>query len=292
MIANREMGRINNKILYTVYIIGTTIFFLYYLFPSVVIKEFLLSKIGQMAPGVAVAVSEVKPAFPVGLRFTDISVQENGVPYLDAEKLFVTPDILSLLAGKIAVDLDCHAYGGSFEATIGIAGKNFEVSTADVELNNLQIGDILILKERVPHQLSGALDGRLTYDRETDRENAVKGDLTVSDFVIGFSSPFHGLDKLSLQKVETSFESDRRKITVNKLANKGGDVDGSISGTILIRRNIEKSVLQLSGTLLPNPALTEKLGKLGPLVKRFMKKSSGDGFPIKLQGTLDRPRFF
>ena len=285
------MGRINNKILYTVYIIGITIFFLYYLFPSAIIKDFLLSKVDQMAPGVTVTLRDVNPAFPIGLRFSDINIQENGVSYLDAEKLIVTPSILSLFAGKIAFDLDCDAYSGNLAATIGIAGKTLEINTADVALRHLQLGDIAMLKERMPHQLSGALNGRLLYDREADG-NTIKGDLVVSDFTIGFSPPLHGLDKLSLQKLETNFESDRRKITVAKLANKGGDVDGSISGTILIRKNIEKSMLQLNGTLLPNPVLTERLGKLGPLVKQFMKKGSGDGFPIKLQGTLDRPRFF
>ncbi|MFH2063844.1 MAG: type II secretion system protein GspN [Pseudomonadota bacterium] len=286
------MGKVNHKILYAVYSICVTLFFLYYLFPSKAIKEFLLSKIGQMAPGLSVSIEDVRPAFPIGLKFVNVSIQNSGKPIMDANRLSITPGLLSLLAGKIAIDIDCEVYEGKIEATIGLSGKDFLVNTADVELNHIQIGDILFLKDHFPHDASGSLDGRVNYKKGEDNRNTFIGDLVLSELIIDFSSSLHGLDKLNLQKIEVTFESNRSEVKLNRFVNMGGDVDGSLSGTILINRRIEKSVLNLSGTVNPNPVFADKLGKLGPIVKRLLKKSSGEGFPVKLQGTFEKPRFF
>lgn len=286
------MGKANHKILYAAYIICATLFFLYYLFPSKTIKEFLLSKIGQMAPGLSVAVEDVKPAFPIGLKFITVSIQNSGTPLIDAHRLSITPALLSLVTGKIAVNIDCEAYEGMIDAKVGFMGKDFMVNSADVELSHIQIGDVTFLKDHIPHDVSGVLDGRVNYKKGEDDKNTVIGNLVLSAFVIEFSSPFHGLDKINLQKIETNFESNRNEVKVNRFVNKGGDVDGSLSGTVLIHRRIEKSILNLNGTVTPNPVFADKLGKLGPIVKRLLQKNSGDGFPVKLQGTFERPRFF
>ncbi|MBA4366298.1 MAG: type II secretion system protein GspN [Desulfobacterium sp.] len=286
------MGKANIKILYAAYIIGIGLFFLYYLFPSKTFSDYLKSKIEQAAPDFTITIEDVRPVFPLGLKFVNLRVENKGTPVLDAQRLSVTPGFLSLFAGRIAVDIDCKAYKGEIEAALDFKGKDFMVSAADVEFNHVQIGDILFLKNRMPHNLIGSLDGQVNYETGENSKQIFKSDFVLTDFIIEFSSPFHGLEKLSLKKIEANFESDRSEVKVNRFLNKGGDVDGSLSGTVLINRKLEKSVLNLNGTINPNPVFTDKLGELGPIVKRILKKSSEDGFPVKIQGTFEKPRFF
>lgn len=286
------MGKTNTRLLYAAYIIGISIFFLYYLFPSKVFSDYLKSKIERAAPDFSITIEKVRPVFPIGLKFVNLSVENKGISVLDAQRLTVTPGFLSLFTGKIAADIDCEAYQGAIEATLDFRGKDFMVSAADVEFNHVQIGDILFLKNRMPHDLTGSLDGQVNYETGEDNKQFLKSDFVLTDFMIEFSSPFFGLEKVGLKKIEADFESDLREIKVTRFLNKGGDVDGSLSGTILVNRRIEKSVLNLNGTIHPDPVFTDKLGKLGPIVKRILKKSSEGGFPVKIQGTFEKPRFF
>jgi len=286
------MGKLNKKILYAAYIICTGLFFLYYLFPSETVKAFLLSKIVQAAPDFSVTIEDLRPSFPLGVNLLNISVNHKGNPVLDAEKLSVSPGFFSLFAGRMAVDVYCDAYEGQIDATVDFNGRGVLVRAADIELNHIQIGDIFFLKDRIPHNLRGFLDGRVNYAVGENNISAVTSDVTLNDFQIEFTSPFHGLDKLSLNRIKANFNSDRSQVTVKRFVSAGGDVDGSLSGTILIRRRIEKSVLNLNGSVRPNPEFVDKLGKMGPIVKSLIKKSRGGDFPVKLQGTFERPRFF
>ncbi|RPJ82545.1 MAG: type II secretion system protein GspN, partial [Deltaproteobacteria bacterium] len=140
------MGKTNTRLLYAAYIIGVSIFFLYYLFPSKVFSDYLKSKIEQVAPDFSITIENVRPVFPIGLKFVNLSVENKGIPVFDAQRLTVTPGFLSLFTGRVAVDIDCEAYQGAIEATLDFRGKDFMVSDADVEFNHVQIGDILFLK--------------------------------------------------------------------------------------------------------------------------------------------------
>lgn len=52
--------------LYSIYIAGITIFFLYYLFPSDIIKKYIISKAKEANPNISIKIDQVKPSFPPG----------------------------------------------------------------------------------------------------------------------------------------------------------------------------------------------------------------------------------
>lgn len=286
------MKPINRKLLYAGYIVGTALFFLYTLFPSDNVKAYIQYQIGQMVPDVSVAIEDVKPAFPPGLKFLNLQVLHREETVLDTEKLSISPGLWPLLTGRLAVNIGCIAYAGEMDATVYLSGTDLKLRAADLNVSQVQIGDVNALGKYVAHDLTGSLSGRIHYEIDENKNTVIQGTLALQDFQIIFASPFHGLDQLNLDNIEADFESDRNQVKMNRFVNQGGDVDGSLSGTVLLRRRIEQSVLNLTGTVNPNPAFTDKLGRLGPIVRRMLKKSGGEGFPLKLQGTFERPRFF
>ena len=110
---------------------------------------------------------------------------------------------------------------------------------------------------------------------------------------IVFPAPLYGLEKLTVNDVTARFDIENDQLKVEKLEASGGDLDGSMSGTITIRKPITKSVLNLKGGVNPGPVILDKLSELGPMFKMFVAKRSGDNnIPVRLTGTLGRPGFF
>ena len=127
-----------------------------------------------------------------------------------------------------------------------------------------------------------------------DKKNiSITSDILLREFGIEFLSPYYGLETLSLKNIEADLELSRNQLKVNRFINAGGDAEGSLSGSVLIRNVIGRSVLNLKGSVRPNPVFIDKLGKINPAVKIFLKKSTGNSdIPVHIQGTLERPRFF
>jgi len=62
------------SLLYTVYIIGITGFFLYYLFPSDALKSYLAYRLSQANPDITVTIDRISPVIPPGINLHDVGI--------------------------------------------------------------------------------------------------------------------------------------------------------------------------------------------------------------------------
>ncbi len=82
---------------------------------------------------------------------------------------------------------------------------------------------------------------------------------------------------------------DLQNLQIKETIIKGNQAGGDISGTITLKNPSGKSILNLSGTIKPQPSLIAKLGGMASL---FLKQKQGNtGFPFKITGTLEKPNF-
>ena len=93
------------------------------------------------------------------------------------------------------------------------------------------------------------------------------------------------------KKVDVDMVLNRQQLQVKRCVLAGRKVDGTITGSLSLKSPLEKSALLFSGVIKIHPEFQEHLEKnlAGTLLPK--KKAGRKGYPIRIFGTLDNPRF-
>ena len=84
---------------------------------------------------------------------------------------------------------------------------------------------------------------------------------------------------------------NKQVFSLKRLEAKGGQVEGSLTGTIMIRKPMGKSRINLRGSFLPQEVLLASVQGILP-GNLFKQGKMGDkGMPIRIYGTLEKPKF-
>jgi len=87
-------------ILYTLYITGITLFFLWYLFPSDTLKGYLAYRLSQSRPDVTVTIDRLSPVLPPGIKLHEVDITHRNAVVLEVKSLKVVPGLASLIHGR------------------------------------------------------------------------------------------------------------------------------------------------------------------------------------------------
>ncbi|MBT8331253.1 MAG: type II secretion system protein GspN, partial [Deltaproteobacteria bacterium] len=108
---------------WAVYILGAALVFLYILFPSELLKEYLANRIHQAHPDLTVEIGRLKLEFPKALRLYDVNVYHSGWAIADLENLKISPNIVSLFLETTYISFQGNGYGGNFKGDMNIITK-------------------------------------------------------------------------------------------------------------------------------------------------------------------------
>jgi len=169
-------------LLYSIYIIAASAFFIYWLFPSDTIKDYIILKAGESNPDLTITIDRVKPNFPPGLKFYDVSLSNKENPTIDAEWIKVVPKFLTIFSDQKTFSFKGRTCEGSLdgEATI-TESETGPRMTVDADLAGILMKDIHAIQDPSAYQISGILDGKITYTREKANEALINAKLTASD---------------------------------------------------------------------------------------------------------------
>ncbi|MGD9082128.1 MAG: type II secretion system protein GspN [Desulfobacterales bacterium] len=276
---------------YFLFIIGATAFFIYFLFPSDKIKSFITVHVNKTYPGINIAVDHVKPAFPPGLRLYDVKFYHTHDPLFRMEQIKIAPGLLSLFRSKINFSFKARAYTGTLEGR-GELTKNRPEVMIDGKLSGIRIKEISAVKDVLGRNISGVLDGDFTYRNKNEFGNNLKAELIISNGQIELLTPLLQLESLTFKKITADLAIKNMNLNIKKCRINGDQMDGSISGSIILKNTPGQSYLKLSGTIKPHPLFTEKLGNDLPTNLLPKKIFGKNGIHIRIYGTLDNPRFF
>jgi type II secretion system protein N len=278
------------RISWAIYIICAALFFLYYLFPSDAVKEYLADRLNQANPNLTVAIGALKPAFPAGIKLHDVIVYHRGTAAADFENLKISPKILSLFFDKTHLAFNGNAYGGKLTGQVDII-KNSPVGQVmiDADLEGIQVNRLEALNTVSTHRISGILDGTLAYRAKVPNQT-LRGNLTLSDGQIEFSAPVLNQNVFTFNTIDAELELNGRVLTIKSCQIEGNQLDADIAGSIKLTGRSAKKMLNLFGTVKPHPALLAKLGKnIATLVTST--KAGDRGFSFKITGSVDSPRY-
>lgn len=274
--------------LYIAYLIGITVLFLYLLFPSEKIKAYLISQLSAGSPEITVDIRHVTPAFPPGIKATDIRFARRDKLLFGLDELKITPNISSWFASTNQYDFKVSAYEGQVSGDVVVSGQppQQEISL-DADIKGIQIEKIAALQQITDYKLTGRVDGDITFN---NRQSLV-AKLVAYDGRIEFPAPLFNQQNLSFKTVNTNLEIRSQRLAIKNCDAKGTELDASISGTVNLRNHSGTNVLRLNGVLKPHHAFWAKIEKKLPANFLRKKNVGKSGIAFEVNGSLENPEF-
>jgi type II secretion system protein N len=288
----------NKKIIwYIFYGIVLTTGLLYYRFPSNHIRDYLQAVTARANPSLLLSIEKVRLSLPPGLELFNIELslreRPNNIIFRSARSS-IRPEFLSLVHGEHKYSLDSNAYGGEACGTLRFEGNNPKAPfAASVQMKNIHIGDCPYLSSLIGHRIGGILGGTIAYQKGSvlPIDGTGKADLRVTEGRVELSESIFGLKTISFAQLSIVIALKGQKIELDRVELKGREIQGTLYGTIGLRKEISKSTLDLKGKIEALAGIFQGIG--GDIntmsILRQHLKMGGRSFII--DGTLGEPRF-
>lgn len=282
---------------YILYGILLTAALLYYRFPSDALREYIQATVERLNPGLLLSAQDISPSFPLGIRLkqTELSLKKGPRRAIfTADSLSFSPRIWSILKGDFQYIFTCNAYDGDLEGIIHFTkqslGGPFRTS---MELKDIHIDKNFSLYNIIGPHMEGSLSGTIAFsggDRSI-REGDGEADLMLSNGLIKLLKPVLGLESIDFNRLLLNMVIKKNRLNLSHLELKGGDMHGTASGIIYLKKEFLNSRLNLRGTLEPFADLFKKLTG-GQDTLRFVKQRlKGGKLSFNIQGTIREPIF-
>jgi type II secretion system protein N len=280
---------------YVLYGVILTLALLYLRFPSHAVEEYVQAMGAGASPPLAVSVDRIAPSIPFGLKFLKTRVSVRNAPdrpILRADRLSIKPSLLSFLGGKSDYAFYCAAYKGKASGSISLRqGEKPPSIDTEIELTNVDLGEYTYLQALVGRTVKGTLSGTIVYDGQYRPvlNGSGKATLSMSEGVVELAEPFLTLTAIDFDELETDMVLNNRTIEVQRLAFKGKQLQGTLSGTITLREALTDSVLSLTGTIEPFAALFQSAEGVDETVAFLRGRLNKGTFTFMIKGTLGQP---
>ncbi len=279
------------SLLYVVYIIAITGFFLYYLFPSDTLKTYLAYRLSQGNPDITVTIDRVSPVIPPGINLHDVGIVHQNRALVDFDSLKVMPGILSLFSDKTTVNFRGRINGGTIsgqaELDDNAGGQKLK---GGGRISGIQVEGIPALQRLPADKISGVLNGNFTY-ANAGPNRSLAGKLTLSQCRIELNEAVFSLKSLEFRDIDADLMLNNDTLTIKHTSAKGNQLDADLSGTIALTGQSGKKALNLIVSVTPHHLLLAKIEKTLPMDFLRKKKAGKAAISFKIGGTLDEPGF-
>jgi len=285
------MKQSTKRLLYTLYFLSLAGALLYYLFPGDTLSGYLLFRAKKLFPNLTATIGSIKPTIPPGVTIKQIDLAGNDGHAVKIDKMVVSPGIVSLFKAQRTLHFQAEAYSGDIKGHLAMeSGTDTQLKEAQVTLADIMLQQVGWLRAVTNREILGTLGGRLLYDQNAI-ENTMRASFTITDLSIGLRAPVLDLQKMDFASVESDLIGNQSNLRVNRFIFQGEKLDGSLTGLVSLKAPIEKSTLDLSGSIKLEPEFFAYLRENLPDLPMFKKKSGNKRFPIRISGTLDKPGF-
>ncbi len=281
---------------YLFYCLIITTGFLYLRFPSDVIRDYLRNAVNKPNIPVVLSIDRVKPWPTFGLKVdeAEISLKDASAPGLfKAESLIVRPEIWSFVKGSRRYCFQCQAYGGDIKGCVQFRQNAMTLPFhTEIEVKDIQVGGYEYLEDLVGRRIQGNLSGTIHYSGQG--KNLMSGDgganLRLSDGAIELLLPLLGLDSVAFNEIVIDMVLKKRMINIARFDLSGDQLKGKLSGKISLRKQVERSSLDLKGELEPFAAFFSSAEGTSSTMNILKKRLKGGALSFVIRGTLREPK--
>jgi len=279
------------SLLYTVYIIAITGFFLYYLFPSDTLKTYLAYRLSQGNPDITVTIDRVSPVIPPGINLHDVGIIHRNKAIIDLDSLKIMPGILSLFSAKSTVNFKGRVNAGTFSGRAEIDDNSGRLDVkGDGRISGIQVQGIPALQRLPADKIAGVLNGNFTY-ATAGPNRSLEGKLTLSQFRIELNKAVFNLKSLEFRDIDAELMLKNDILTIKNTTAKGNQLDADLTGTIGLTGKPGENALDLTVSVTPHHLLLAKIEKTLPMDFLRGKKAGNAAISFNIDGTLDEPGF-
>jgi len=278
-------------LLYTAYIIGITLFFLWYLFPSDTLKDYLAYRLSRGNPDVTVTIDRISPVLPPGIKLHTVDIFHQSKNLIEVTSLKVMPGLGSLFSDTTTVNFKARMYDGTLNGRAEISGPAAGGIKINGNLAGVQVQQISALQQLSDHGISGGLGGKFIYaDGEATQQ--LSGNLTMANCRLELADEIFNQKSFEFKNMEADLVLQNRNLVINEFSATGNQLDLKFAGRIKLNKGDRaKNELDLTGTITPHHVFLTKIGKDLPVDLLRNKKSGKTLISFKIDGTLDEPGF-
>ena len=278
---------------YSIYVLVAIVFFIYYLFPSEKLKNYVTSGFNKLNSNINISIDHVSPAFPLGLKLYKVNFYHMDNALLESEQIKVVPNILSLFRSKIIFFFKGRAFEGILEGKGEfIKGRPDQNVIIEGQFNNIHAQEISVVKQFLGRNLTGILEGNFTYRNDKKLGRNLRTSFIISDGEIELLTPVFKLENIYFSKIETEMTLENKRLKVKRCLIEASPLDGNVSGLVNLKEPFGQSYLRLLGIIKPNQEFLSELRKELPTHLLPEEIFSKRVVRIRIYGTLDEPRFF
>jgi len=281
---------------YTVYCIFLTAGFLYLLFPSDAVRDYLQVKARNLNPPLMVSIDRIKPWPLCSLKFghTEISfLDKPNRKLFRADSLLLRPGAGSFIRGDHRWCFRCVAYGGRIKGCTNFDNSDMAGRLkAEIEFDTIRIGTYELLKDLTGRYVDGTLTGTISYSGQRERllSGAGEANLKFVNGRIELLSPVLTLESIEYNEIAINMALKRGTVNLIRLQLEGPLLKGTLSGSIRLKEQLAKSSLDLKGTIEPFAAFFKKAEGTQSTLKYFRKMLRKGALSFRIRGTLAQPK--
>ena len=151
--------------LYALYAIAALAFFLYFRFPSDLMKEILFSQLQKTQPQTRLATDVISPTIPMGIKMEPLSVSYADIPVLRMDEFLVFPHILSLIGHNPRYGFKGFMGDGELRGEADTtAMPNGRQTQITLNLSQVPLDFFEFLSQYPNIKPDGKLDARINFD--------------------------------------------------------------------------------------------------------------------------------
>ena len=279
------------SLLYAVYIIAITGFFLYYLFPSDTLKTYLTYRLSQGHPDITVTIDRISPVIPPGINLHDVGIVHHNDTLIDLDSLKIMPTILSLFNAKSTVNFKGRINSGTFSGRAELDDNSgAQEVKCDGRISGIQVQGIPALQRLPADKISGVLNGDFTF-ANVGPDRSLAGKLTLSQSRIELKKSVFNVKSLEFRDIDADLMLKNGTLTIKQTKARGNQLDADLTGTIALTDQTGKHAMNLTVSVTPHHLLLAKIEKTLPMDFLRSKRAGEAAISFKIDGTLDKPGF-
>ncbi len=278
-------------VLYGLYAFVALVVFLYFRFPSELMKEILLSQVQKIEPQARLDTDMISPTVPPGIQLEPLAVSYANSPILRMDGLKITPQLFSLIGHNKRFAFKGALGSGELNGlAVAMMAPNEEQVQISINLSRVPLEFLEVLNQYQSFRPDGELDARITFDSSKGGGTA-EVNMEISQARITLDPPLMGLEAMDFSLIKAQLTVSPRMVQIRSCEASGDQFESKLTGSIVFRRPLEESRLTLSLMIKPQPAFLadHKNDMIGGLLASGNAQKRGLVF--RISGTLNNPNY-
>lgn len=285
------MNRTGKIFLYVLYAVFALVVFLYFRFPSELMKDILVSWTKQLQPLAQLETDSVRPAIPLGVKLEPLTIVFDDKPILRMDSLKITPHLFSMLGHNKRFSFKGTLGDGELKGTADIAAaSNRGHFQGELHFSQVPLEFLEILNQYPSFKPDGKMNAVVSFD-STKGGGSADISLEITPAHIALEPPLMDLKALDFALIKAQLAATSRMVQIRSCEATGDQLEGKLTGAIVLRQPFADSRLTLSLTAKPQPAFIadHKNDMIGGLLASGNAQKRGLIF--RISGTIDNPNY-